>query len=146
MLIEVTGDRFGLQGKDVDCPKCNAAMKERTVDTLHGKVTIDECTGCKGLWFDKGEEEALKGDWMSEFVDRGDPEVGKSYNAVKEVKCPRCGEPMEAKNDPKQTHLEFEACAEHGMFMDAGEFTDFKHDTLMDRFRDLIAHVRRRSA
>ena len=34
--------------------------------------------------------------------------------------------------DPKQKHLEYEACEEHGMFMDAGEFTDYKYETLLD--------------
>jgi len=30
------------------------------------------------------------------------------------------------------------------MFMDAGEFTDYKHETLLDIFRDLVASLRRR--
>lgn len=120
-------------------------MQERTIDTLHGKITIDECTACHGLWFDNGEAEALKSDWMSDFVDRGDPGVGRDYNEVKDVKCPRCKRVMETVIDPKQAHLEYEACAEHGMFMDAGEFTDYKHETLMDRFRDIVAVLKRRS-
>jgi hypothetical protein len=28
--------------------------------------------------------------------------------------------------------------------MDAGEFTDFKHETLMDVFRDVVAKITRR--
>jgi hypothetical protein len=47
-------------------------------------------------------------------------------------------------NDKKQSHLEYEACEEHGVFMDAGEFTDFKYETLLDIFRDLVASLRRR--
>ena len=29
------------------------------------------CTNCKGIWFDLGEADELKGKWMSEFVDVG---------------------------------------------------------------------------
>jgi len=38
----------------------------------------------------------------------------------------------------RQTHIEYEACEKHGMYLDAGEFTDYKHETLMDIFRDFI--------
>lgn len=128
----------------MDCPKCNSNMKEVKIDTLHGPVVIDQCEGCKGLWFDNGEAEQLKKDWMADFIDSGDPEQGKSYNKVRDIECPRCGKPMTKINDKKQKHLEYEACEEHGMFMDAGEFTDYKHETLVDVFRDLIARLRRK--
>ena len=54
------------------------------------------------------------------------------------------GKPMKKLNDPKQKHLEYEACEEHGVFMDAGEFTDYKHETLLDIFRDVVASLKRR--
>jgi Zn-finger nucleic acid-binding protein len=127
----------------MDCPKCNAKMNEMKIETLHGQVHIDQCEGCKGIWFDNGEAEQLKKDWMADFLDSGDPEVGKTYNAVRDIECPRCGKPMQRINDPKQKHLQYEACEAHGLFMDAGEFTDFKHETLADIFRDLLARIRR---
>ncbi len=128
----------------MDCPKCNARMEERSVEVLHGRVIIDQCTSCKGLWFDNGEAEQLKKSWMSDFLDSGDPSIGKSYNRVRDIQCPRCSTPMAKLNDSRQPHLEYEVCAEHGMFMDAGEFTDYKHETLLDFFKDLIASLRRR--
>jgi Zn-finger nucleic acid-binding protein len=125
----------------MDCPKCNSNMSEMKIETLHGQVVIDRCDGCHGLWFDNGEAEELKKDWMADFADSGDPAVGKSYNTVRDILCPRCSKPMVKKNDSKQSHLEFEACEEHGVFMDAGEFTDWKHETLLDVFRDIVASV-----
>jgi Zn-finger nucleic acid-binding protein len=119
-------------------------MHEIEIETLHGKVVIDKCERCEGLWFDNGEVEQLKNDWMADFADSGNPAIGKTYNAVRDVQCPRCGEPMQKINDAKQSHIEYEACAEHGLFMDAGEFTDYKHETLLDYFRALIASVKRR--
>ena len=128
----------------MDCPKCDSEMEELKIETLHGPVVIDKCSGCKGLWLDNGEGEQLKGDWMSDFADSGDPEVGKTYDEVRDIKCPRCGEPMQKLNDTKQTHLTYEACEHHGMFMDAGEFTDYKYETLLDIFRDMVSSLKRK--
>ena len=128
----------------MDCPKCNSNMSELKIEILHGQVVIDRCDGCQGLWFDNGEAEQLKKDWMADFADSGDPTVGKTYNTVRDILCPRCGKPMLKKNDSKQSHLEFEACEEHGVFMDAGEFTDWKHETLLDVFRVIVASIKRR--
>ena len=50
---------------------------------------------------------------------------------------------MKKLNDPKQKHFEYEACEEHDMFMDAGEFTDSKYETLLDVFRDAVASLKR---
>ena len=53
----------------MECPKCNAQMKEHSVRVLHGTVVIDQCNSCHGLWFDNGEAEELKSSWMSDFLD-----------------------------------------------------------------------------
>ena len=86
----------------MECPKCNSAMHEIEIETLHGKVVIDKCERCEGLWFDNGEAEQLKNDWMADFADSGDPAIGKTYNAVRDIQCPRCGEPMQKINDAKR--------------------------------------------
>ena len=49
----------------------------------HDQVIIDKCIKYKGLWFDNGEAEQLKGDWMADFADSGDPEVGKNGGHLK---------------------------------------------------------------
>lgn len=56
----------------MECPKCHSTMEEVTFGR---NMVIDRCTNCKGIWFDAGEAETLKGKWMSEFIDSGDPEV-----------------------------------------------------------------------
>tara|TARA_B110000114_G_scaffold118427_1_gene124044 strand:+ start:438 stop:821 length:384 start_codon:yes stop_codon:yes gene_type:complete len=127
----------------MQCPKCEATMEEHSLSTLKGKVTVDRCSGCKGLWFDIGEAEALKEKWMSDYVDDGDPNVGKTHNLIRDINCPRCSKKMEKLTDPVQRHIEYEACSEHGMYLDAGEFTDYKYETLMDIFRDFISIVRK---
>ncbi len=110
--------------------------------TYGRNMTIDRCTNCKGIWFDTGEAEALEGKWMSELVDSGDPAVGREYNKIANVECPRCGKTMKKLSDPKQPHIWYEVCEEHGVYFDAGEFADYKHETLLDKFRDLLAGER----
>lgn len=126
----------------MDCPKCDAAMNERSLRTLKGLVTYDQCSSCKGFWFDTGEAEKLKGSFRPDFIDHGDPKKGKELNEVRDVNCPRCGKQMEKISDPKQRHIKLETCAEHGVFMDAGEFVDYKNETVMDIFRGVVDRIR----
>ena len=128
----------------MDCPKCNSPMMEVRLSTLSGNVVVDRCTGCSGIWFDIGEAETLKGKWMSDYIDTGDRELGRKHNQVRDIKCPLCDKEMQQLADPKQIHIQYEACQEHGMYFDAGEFTDYKYETLMDYFRDFISMVLRK--
>lgn len=38
------------------CPRCTTSALERQV---RANVTIDVCTGCRGMWLDRGELETL---------------------------------------------------------------------------------------
>tara|TARA_R110001592_G_scaffold363371_1_gene685786 strand:- start:433782 stop:434138 length:357 start_codon:yes stop_codon:yes gene_type:complete len=104
----------------------------------HGDVTIDRCTHCHGLWFDTDEAHELKNIKGSEALDTGDATEGWKWDSHADIDCPHCGKKMEKGHDPKQKHIWFEACPEHGMFMDAGEFKDFKQESVLDFFRSLI--------
>ena len=128
----------------MECPKCHSSMEEHELSTLSGPVTVDRCTACKGLWFDIGEAEQLKSKWMSDYIDDGDQGFGKQQNEIRDINCPRCGSAMSKLNDPMQPHIQYEACDEHGMYFDAGEFTDYKNETLMDIFRDFVFIIRNR--
>lgn len=128
----------------MQCPKCEASMEEKNLSTLKGSVKIDRCTNCKGLWFDIGEAEELKEKWMSDYIDSGDPKRGREQNKIRDINCPRCGKEMDKLTDPLQKHIEYEACQEHGMYLDAGEFTDYKYETLVDLFRDFIFMLRKK--
>ena len=117
------------------CPKCLHGMEEVTF----GEVTIDRCSNCQGLWFDAGEAEQLKDIKGSESVDSGDATEGWKWDSHADIDCPRCGKKMEKGHDPKQKHIWIEACPDnHGMFMDAGEFKDFKEESMLDFFRSLV--------
>lgn len=42
------------------CKHCSGNIREVTVSTDGGSVDLDECTNCKGVWFDYGELEKTK--------------------------------------------------------------------------------------
>lgn len=124
----------------MECPKCSGKMLEKTLVTLEGKLTIDRCENCSGMWFDTGEEKRLKKEWLSGFLDVSDPRESKGIVDKHDLLCPRCNKKMQTKNDLNQLHIKYEICERDGIFMDAGEFTDFKHNTLLDIFRDMLSY------
>lgn len=115
-------------------------MKAHSLITNAGEVTVDQCTRCRGIWFDSGEAEILKQEWRSLFLDTGDPKVGAIYNEIKEIDCPRCHEQMHHQKDIHQNHIEYEVCLDHGVFMDAGEFSDYKVVSIMESIQNFINH------
>ena len=119
----------------MQCPKCKGVMEEAT----YGRnMTIDRCVECRGIWFDTGEAEKLKGKWMSDFLDSGDVKMGKVNNKITDINCPRCSVEMTHVKDMEQPHIGYEICEEHGMYFDAGEFTDYKYETIVEKILKLI--------
>jgi hypothetical protein len=51
------------------CPKCGEPLQEITF----GRIKVDECHGCGGIWLDKGEIETLTGPkeegWLARFYE-----------------------------------------------------------------------------
>lgn len=124
----------------MNCPKCNAEMES----VAYENVEVERCTNCKGIWFDSLEQEYLKKLDGSESVDSGDPKVGKDYNEIDRIECPKCHTPMIRMVDNKQPHIWFEGCTVcYGTFFDAGEFTDYKDENFMDYFKDLLTKERK---
>jgi uncharacterized protein len=123
----------------IECPKCGHGMDEISYG---GELLIDRCTNCQGLWFGQREADLLNSKWMTEALKSGRFSNGNKRESVNDVACPRCGQNMQKAADPDQPHIWYEVCTDHGIFMDAAEFTDFKHQTLSDWFRSLIRVAR----
>ncbi|MCB1685556.1 MAG: zf-TFIIB domain-containing protein [Pseudomonadales bacterium] len=121
----------------MQCPKCPGSLQAKTYGR---KITVHRCSDCGGLWCKPQVLLEMKKEWMSEAVlDSGDPKLGSALNQLADIKCPEDGTLMDKKADAKQTHIWYESCPTcNGMFFDAGEFTDLKYDTLMDRVRDFV--------
>ena len=121
------------------CPKCKSEMAK----VFHESIEINRCTGCEGLWFDMLEEEHLKAIADSEDSVSGDPKVGKSFDNVDRIACPVCHTRMMRMVDARQPHIRYESCPVcYGVFFDAGEFRDYKKETVLDFFRALFARER----
>ncbi len=116
------------------CPKCQAPMEK----VEFGRVSVDRCPICEGLWFDKNEHERLKDLTGSEAIDAATGNAQTPDVDVQSMKCPRCDGPMTVVQDAEQPHIEYEMCqAGHGVFFDAGEFRDFKEVTLVESIGQL---------
>ncbi len=123
----------------MNCVKCKTAMEAVT----YQEIEVDRCPACHGIWFDLLEHEDLKKLAGSEAIDIGDPKVGAKKNLMEPYPCPKCRTKMIRMVDPKQKHIWYEACSAcYGVFLDAGEFKDFKDETLLDLFKGLSAKKR----
>ena len=118
---------------------CGVAS-ESEFETLDFRCTaVDRCTGCKGLWFDLLEKEDMLRRPGAEKIDIGDPVEGARLNEMENGRCPRCNDVMIRMVDKDQFHIEFESCPScYGTFFDAGEFSDLKEETVMERLTHLL--------
>jgi Zn-finger nucleic acid-binding protein len=106
-------------------------------------IQVERCTDCAGLFLDTLDTDRLRRMRGAASIDIGDPAVGREFNQVDQINCPRCGSRMIRMVDAQQHHIWFEHCTVcAGSFFDAGEFRDLTHHTLVDFFRDLATPVR----
>ena len=121
----------------MECPKCTGTLCKKT---YRDNICLYRCDVCAGLWVKPDALEKMKNEWMAEAVlDVGDPSIGSELNAVDDINCPEGHGKMFKTEDLRQYHIWFEQCLTcHGVFLDAGEFTDLKYETFLDRVRSLI--------
>ena len=116
----------------MECPKCHTSEMELVVFEGGG---VDRCPGCRGIWFDAGEAEALKFKSATE-IDIGDALSGLEYDSIENVDCPRGHGKMKTAVNPSLLHIYFEMCSMcNGVWFDAGEFADYVKGDVADLFR-----------
>ncbi|MDG2090804.1 MAG: zf-TFIIB domain-containing protein [Gammaproteobacteria bacterium] len=71
--------------------------------------------------------------------------MGKIYNEIKDIDCPRCQKSMHHQKDVHQNHIEYEVCLEHGVFMDAGEFSDYKVVSILESVQNLLNNIKNKT-
>lgn len=122
------------------CPKCDSPLVTLRVED----DDVARCTGCLGLWFDAGALDRLRTRPGADAIDEGAASVGHKYDGKVRVPCPRCNVPMIRMIHIEQNHIWYETCGTcGGSWLDAGEFRDLSHHTLLDVIRDWFARPRR---
>lgn len=105
--------------------------------------TVDRCDACAGLWFDRGEREALLKVESSAAIDIGGDNVGDVLNMEGQIDCPRCNVPMDRHIDDKVSHVWFELCERcGGSYLDAGELRELTTRASEGVVRGLFRAVR----
>ena len=124
----------------MECPKCTFEMEDVKVDRL----TVKQCSYCKGLWFNSAKLEYLKNFKGSEKIDTGNPDIGKDFNKIENIFCPDCSAPMIKMVVAQQPHIWYESCSKcFSVFFDAGEFSDYIKKDITDILKDLFAPERK---
>ena len=120
------------------CPKCGGEFQAVKL----GDVEFDRCSGCRGLWFDAAEHEALRSEPGAEAVDAAAADATARANPGTKM-CPRCSVKMIDMVVAAQPHIAYESCGVcHGVYFDAGEFGDFREETLGESLRALVRAFR----
>jgi Zn-finger nucleic acid-binding protein len=77
------------KGDDMDCPNCEIPLRRFNI----GSVSLDECSRCKGIWFDKNELEEAKDEidpdlrWMNMHIWHQQPRFQLTDQLHD---CPKC--------------------------------------------------------
>lgn len=125
---------------EIKCPKCQQSLEQ----IVYASIEVDRCLNCKGIWFDSLEADKLKTIQGSESLDIGDPQTGTEFNQSEgDINCPRCSAKMIRMVEIDQHCIWYEKCpACQGIWLDAGEFKDFKNNFkpkgIIKRFRNIF--------
>ncbi|MDX2132243.1 MAG: zf-TFIIB domain-containing protein [Planctomycetota bacterium] len=114
------------------CPLDGYIMQRVTVDG----VGVDKCGGCHALWFDALELEKVLAAPGAVAALEPDPSPRAPNGAPASPKCPRCAALLIRTRDLRQRHVHLLSCTVcGGVLLDAGEFTDLSHFSLLERVR-----------
>lgn len=98
------------------CPRCDRRILTTIVK---GKVELEQCPDCRGLWLDAGELARLAGT-SSDLPPQVDPSVDglRAY-------CPKCEKPMNRRYYSDSRAVLVDECRIcHGVWLDDNELLD----------------------
>lgn len=110
------------------CPRCEKPMP--TIDVLPGETfLIEQCSDCKGLFFDPNELEALIDKSVDHVYDVDhqriqtliEEEGRPDMHTVRYVRCPVCQKVMNRRSYGAKSGVIVDQCRDHGVWLDGGE-------------------------
>ena len=111
------------------CPRDDTELLE---EHMHG-IEVDHCPACNGRWLDHHQLDELEATRADEQERRATIQYAHRES---ELRCPICGERMNAFNY-RAYDLEIDTCQqEHGFWLDAGEEGQIR-DIIDERVRGL---------
>ncbi|MEW6570883.1 MAG: zf-TFIIB domain-containing protein [Nitrospirota bacterium] len=119
------------------CPRCKVNLE---IYIQKGEE-YDICPSCGGLWLDRDEFRRATAE-LSAYRDKevkGDYKQGSASDSVKYLPCVRCSKIMNRKNFAKISGVIVDECANHGVWLDAGELEkirNFVADGGLERAQD----------
>jgi Zn-finger nucleic acid-binding protein len=111
------------------CPNC-----DKPLQTIRLKMAeplyIERCHTCFGLFFDKGEIEAVLQNSVSnvfdinrQHIDNINKDRYPKQQKIRYVKCPECRRHMNRVNFGNRSGVVVDQCIIHGIWLDSGELT-----------------------
>jgi Zn-finger nucleic acid-binding protein len=115
-------DTRTLKGGAMNCPECNVQFRKYSI----ADDQINECPVCRGLWFEKGQLDAVKDEVMPEmgWVDIDSLKEQFEFKAWTDVLfCPKCHTTSLTKIQDHKTNTEFCICTQcKGTWLSSGQF------------------------
>jgi hypothetical protein len=115
----------------MDCPGCRSPMNAQTLEGRLGPaVTIDVCTACQVLWFDRHESLQLSpGATLKLFRLIGEQAATRRGPLSSQPSCPRCGTYLSVAHDiQRSTRFQYWQCRNgHGRLITFFDFLKEKN-------------------
>lgn len=107
---------------DTNCPGCRAPMQRRSFDRRpDGRVDIDLCFACRGIWFDPYESTQLAPAAVIELFGMIHEQAGEPRPLAERLPCPRCDRALALTHDmQRSTRITYYRCTSGD-----GRFTTF---------------------
>lgn len=111
------------------CPHCEIPLQTVNLNS-EGKLQIERCKECYGLFFDPGEIESLLESSVSNVQEINRQHIRninkdrfQKKQKIKYVKCPVCRILMNRVNYGHRSGVIIDSCRKHGVWLDNGEIT-----------------------
>lgn len=116
------------------CPDCNIPLSSIDLTAVKsdkgGRLQIERCNSCFGLFFDPGEvEQLLEKSVSNVFIINSkhmrsiNRDRYKKETTIKYKKCPVCQSFMQRSNYGHRSGVVVDRCHKHGVWLDSGEIT-----------------------
>jgi Zn-finger nucleic acid-binding protein len=123
-----------------DCPRCDQHPSLTRINI--GKVMLNECGKCEGLWVDKFSFEQICTDREQQAAILGPAikvPLSEGREKVRYIRCPECDELMQRMNFAGSSGVVIDLCPQHGTWFDNKELQriiEFIRSGGMDRIRE----------